>query len=682
MRKVLYLLLFIGAYFNLLSQPTITINSIPLIGESYTFTYCDTLGVRPGDAGANVTWDFSKLIKQTGTDATYTYDIVNPQVGIKSNLFTTADYAYKSEDAYGYYKIGTAYIERLGTGYDAGSEVLSDPEVFFGYPFTFSNTLDDEFAGVITTTMQGATVELNRYGRVLTVADAYGTLILPQGTFYNLLRLKTVQQISDTLEPIIPGTPQIIVKTETTTYSWVNDNFKFSLLSISTIKSSQIIMGNETSVIYSNVVAIQDEAPTEQILTTPSILSPENGTQGLEIPFDIEWSKSEYINPGSIKSDEAPIINYHLQISSDMTFTDAENLVEYQIENETKYNFKEQVTVEDLYIRVKASYEGLESDWSEIFSIQVVASTEATISTPEITSPVSGSENLDLPLIIEWSESEVVIPGKVESISEDEILYYLELSLLEDFSDVDYMIIYEPITGNAIELGTDFELAGENVFARVKSSYGELESEWSEVINFSVNSNTEKPLTPVLLTPVDGAEDLPIFKVRFEWSYPGDDENITYQFRIRSANESLEFFNGSDNFYESDLLELGTKYYWSVRADKSMSQDTSEWAEEWSFTTTPVVSVNNLKVNSEDLKVAPNPANEYINLNLNIEFPENYTMKVFNIEGALLSESLLGLLESGLHNIDYNTANLANGSYIISVEGTQSRLMRTIVINR
>jgi hypothetical protein len=387
-----YILIFIVLVLTvqqLNSQPTLTLDNVPQIGDSYTFRYCDTLGVKPGDAGISQTWDFSNLKLQTGDEGSYTYNIVNPTTGIKSELFPDATYAYFSQNTYGYYKLSNNEVHRLGTAYDAGNEVLTDPEIYLNYPFTYGDNKTDDFAGSILTKYSGMDVTLARSGNVSTVADGYGTLILPNGTFHNLLRLKIVQRITDTYS----GPPEIQIQTETTTYTWISDEYKYGLLSISIIKNTQIVMGNPI-VTYSNNVVIQDAMPSSvQTLTQPSITSPINGTEILSVPYKIEWTESELISSGSIQNEILDDIIYVLEISSEEDFSDESKIVEIIVPILNYVEIQQDIEGEVLYSRVKALYGDITSEWSEQVSY-TVKKVEAP-ETPVLLTPENGSTEVE-----------------------------------------------------------------------------------------------------------------------------------------------------------------------------------------------------------------------------------------------------------------------------------------------
>lgn len=85
------------------------------------------------------------------------------------------------------------------------------------------------------------------------------------------------------------------------------------------------------------------------------------------------------------------------------------------------------------------------------------------------------------------------------------------------------------------------------------------------------NSNNDSPLTPMLVFPEDGAEDVGT-SVDFLWTASdNDDDMIEYTFELRngSTNEMLVVENLIDTTYTVPNLILGTTYFWQVTADDS-----------------------------------------------------------------------------------------------------------------
>ena len=104
--------------------------------------------------------------------------------------------------------------------------IYSDPQTQFVYPFTMGTQSTDNFSGTATytDTASGTTIVYNRTGTISIEGDAYGTLTTPSGTFNNVLRMKVLQTITDTVTFVGSPFPPIIQTINITTYNWMQDN--------------------------------------------------------------------------------------------------------------------------------------------------------------------------------------------------------------------------------------------------------------------------------------------------------------------------------------------------------------------------------------------------------------------------------------------------------------------------
>ncbi|MBK6755348.1 MAG: hypothetical protein IPG69_17610 [Flavobacteriales bacterium] len=173
------------------AQPTLTSGTYsPVPGELFTGT---SMGLSwPGPGGAGQTWDFSNLVGAAGGLNNY----VDPVITLGGALFPTATVAnqYPGFDNAFYYEATSAGYSELGF-YAPPSNVrsCSDPILLMSYPLTFGSSYTDGFSCSET----GGVYDVVRYGTITMTADAYGTLILPYGTFTDCLRLHEVRDFID-----------------------------------------------------------------------------------------------------------------------------------------------------------------------------------------------------------------------------------------------------------------------------------------------------------------------------------------------------------------------------------------------------------------------------------------------------------------------------------------------------
>ena len=292
---VTYLLLLatVGAFPQ---GPTLTsANSAPQPGDSFTRYNADTTGIVPGNPGAGQTWNFSNLVLNS---TNFVLNYVDPFTTPYAALFPDATVSYANDPMYGYYKVTFSEYEILGMSYTLNSWIYSDPEVMCTYPFSYgSNLVDNLYA---TSFYLG--INHYRIGTRTTIADGYGTLILPSGTYNNLLRLKVIQNYSD-------SSSTNVIHIYGVTYSWCDGVNKSPSLTISTLSNTT---GSSTTTIkmvnISSVVnGIADNKTPQKAVT----LYPNPATDKVTITLSDAWPTDESMisiyNTGGLLLIQQPI---------------------------------------------------------------------------------------------------------------------------------------------------------------------------------------------------------------------------------------------------------------------------------------------------------------------------------------------------------------------------------------
>ncbi|MEK7877861.1 MAG: hypothetical protein AAB325_16925, partial [Pseudomonadota bacterium] len=196
MKKIypLCLLILSGTYINAQS-PTITSCNLPIIGDTIYFLRVDTTGLTEGNKGANITWNFSSLTLNGQKDTTiyYTPSATPFPTSFPSSNYSATDNGSAFQD-YGYYDNQTTGTTLLGGDSPQGTTNYSDTWQLYWFPLNYLDSLGDSFKAVFNGT-SGATIR--RQGTSKTVADGYGTLILPTGTYPNVLRIKLQETETD-----------------------------------------------------------------------------------------------------------------------------------------------------------------------------------------------------------------------------------------------------------------------------------------------------------------------------------------------------------------------------------------------------------------------------------------------------------------------------------------------------
>ncbi len=228
----------------MLAQPTISDDWVPQVDDiwnaSLTFETPDL-----GEAGANVTWDFSDVNVEN-----FYFEIIfnwvdpaeTPYVDSFPDATICADLEAPGIGggfAYGYYRSGDSGFEYLGSGSEFGFDIFSDPQTFDFIGMDFEATVVDSY-------------ELVRYnnftdprmskGATSYTYDAYGTLILPDVTVSDAIR---IFQIDVETDSIVQASLATVRVDSLISYAWIADGsvFPVALWQISTSYSRTYLFG-------------------------------------------------------------------------------------------------------------------------------------------------------------------------------------------------------------------------------------------------------------------------------------------------------------------------------------------------------------------------------------------------------------------------------------------------------
>jgi hypothetical protein len=178
--RLILLFVFLALFsFQSFAQPMLTAGtSSPLPGDTASFyVYSGSAG----DSGANITWDFSFLTDPDKDTVEYsdTFDCINS--GTLGAHFTNEPWRCHN---YGLHNDSFYY---LGSGGGLTYIEYYDPIVILPYPITFDSTT---YADTFNLVYYAEGLYCYGDGYQFIVADAYGTLILPDSTYTNVLRVK------------------------------------------------------------------------------------------------------------------------------------------------------------------------------------------------------------------------------------------------------------------------------------------------------------------------------------------------------------------------------------------------------------------------------------------------------------------------------------------------------------
>jgi len=205
------------------AQPVLTAaNSNPVAGEQLYIYAADTAGVAYGVTGAAVTWNYA-FPHDIGTDAvTYMPCAATPYC----DSFPTSDIARFTNPGYGYGVTGTGNFRQVGYYVAGVVDMHFRNYVSIAYPFTYGSVrVDTAFATEYDL--------YPNYYRIIdsTFGDGYGSLILPSGTYSNVLRMHTAEVTADTAYYM--GSYSVTLYRQDF-YNWFDTGFHTGILSIST----------------------------------------------------------------------------------------------------------------------------------------------------------------------------------------------------------------------------------------------------------------------------------------------------------------------------------------------------------------------------------------------------------------------------------------------------------------
>lgn len=223
MKKIILfasVLLFItGAY----AQTTLTYAKnglqpgISILSHEFEYT-------APGNDGANQIWDFSKIkIKSDNQNSTNSTP--------KATLEGVSNYnvVLSEKDKEYYFNVSSNMLELKGYTAPDFSVIYSDPLIKMKYPFAYGDNFKDAFAGSASWKVVST---LTFQGEYSVTADAFGTLIMPDRTYKNVLRVKIT---SENLE-ISPCSSTIVKQTN---YMYYVDGCHYAIVSLNHIFSQQ-----------------------------------------------------------------------------------------------------------------------------------------------------------------------------------------------------------------------------------------------------------------------------------------------------------------------------------------------------------------------------------------------------------------------------------------------------------
>ncbi len=215
MRHLIFTTLFLSICFFSSAQITLTADvHNPNVGDAFeqNINSDPGSGFNEGPSGANVTWDFSNLTASTTRGVTI-QEADNPD-------FPNADIFYSQVGTYSYFGTTNDAFVYWGIFTDQAVIAYTDGEDQVRFPLTYGDSYSDTFSG----SYESFGMTFDREGTVNVEADAYGTLITPDATYSNALRIQIVRNTTDYQD----GTPS--GSTVDTIYYWYAGDINFPVM--------------------------------------------------------------------------------------------------------------------------------------------------------------------------------------------------------------------------------------------------------------------------------------------------------------------------------------------------------------------------------------------------------------------------------------------------------------------
>lgn len=222
MKKTFTLLLILGLAQVVAAQPQITTDNMPKTGDHVIISICSD-PVNPGAAGAMQVWDMSHLTESEEQSFIY----INPIDAPRRDSFPDANLCAQSwQGDYSFYHIGSSGLMVEGhvvsiPPNDTAVVIFENREQIIPLPYTYNSTFFNEFDGVSYIPNVGS---VDFEGSLDFIADGYGTLILPTGTYENVVRYYFYREQTN----YVGGFPSTTQTKDQ--WAWVSADYRFWLL--------------------------------------------------------------------------------------------------------------------------------------------------------------------------------------------------------------------------------------------------------------------------------------------------------------------------------------------------------------------------------------------------------------------------------------------------------------------
>lgn len=286
------------------SQTSLTQADIQVLGNTIMYHVVDSNAVSYENVtGSGVTWDYSTV---TGYNLTKDGIVGNPDTSVYSGFYGNSDNYLFLEDFTGlFYTLDANNMNVQGyvfedveiplAGTDDVALVLNANDIqALTFPFDINTpTLTDNFSGTIET-LGGTLPSTPATGISYTSIDGEGTLELPGQTFNDVVRVKTVDTASASIN-IVFSTLNVEIRRKQ--YEYRHSSSKFPLFSISEVQIIDTDTQDNLANFKATLSSVAPFTAAENINAENSVSYYPNPTEG-RVSLLI---KSKTINIGSLE---------------------------------------------------------------------------------------------------------------------------------------------------------------------------------------------------------------------------------------------------------------------------------------------------------------------------------------------------------------------------------------------
>jgi len=196
-----------------------------------------------------------------------------------------------------------------------------------------------------------------------------------------------------------------------------------------------------------------------------------------------------------------------------------------------------------------------------------------------------------------------------------------------------------------------------------------------------VTFETTSVLDVIVQTDENSAVDANYYEIRNEAGTLIIYENIN---QANTLYENKHYITRAEcyEFKIFDAAGNGIDGNVTVRDDEGnmiYQNDGFEFEDFNSFNITTLTSNQNI-LTDVSFSLSPNPANEFVNLAIELERQETFQISITNITGQVLLNQNNNNFVSGLNTVDLDVSTLSNGVYFIKIESDAGMMTRRLVI--